>query len=153
MRLYLVQHGESFPEDVDPERPLTDKGRDDVSKSAAFLKGKITPDIIWHSTKLRAKQTAEIFGNALSPENGLREKQNLAPKDPVETIRDEIFDKNTGSLMIVGHLPFMAKLAGLLLAASGSGGLVGFRQGGVVCLESTDQTGWRVAWMIIPDLL
>jgi len=26
MRLYIVQHGDSVPKDIDPDRPLSDRG-------------------------------------------------------------------------------------------------------------------------------
>ncbi len=153
MRIYLVQHGESLPEAVDPERPLSDKGRADISKTAGFLKGKITIDTIWHSTKLRARQTAEIIGKALLPEKGLAEKQGLAPNDPADIIKNEILKESHEHLMIVGHLPFMARLASLLLTGSDSGSIVSFRQGGVLCLELTDKNTWTLAWIIFPELL
>lgn len=30
MRIYLVQHGLAIPKEVDPERPLSEQGREDV---------------------------------------------------------------------------------------------------------------------------
>jgi hypothetical protein len=36
MRVYLVQHGEAVAKDVDAERPLTEKGAEDVKKVAEF---------------------------------------------------------------------------------------------------------------------
>src|SRR5688572_29245639 len=37
MRLYLVQHGEAVPEQVDPQRPLSEAGRRDVQAMARLL--------------------------------------------------------------------------------------------------------------------
>ncbi len=153
MGLYLVQHGEAASETVDPSRPLTGKGMADVLKVAGFLKGKINADIIWHSTKLRARETAGIFAEALLPKNGLSEKQGLAPNDPVHGIKEIILKEMPKHLMIVSHLPFLAKLASLLLADSENNNLVTFRQAGVVCLEQTDQGNWAVAWIVIPELI
>ena len=39
MVLYLVQHGEAEREEINPARPLTGKGRDDVRKVALFAAG------------------------------------------------------------------------------------------------------------------
>jgi len=39
MKVYLVQHGQSVSEDVDPARPLSEKGQKDMEKVARFLKG------------------------------------------------------------------------------------------------------------------
>ena len=38
MKLYLVRHGEAYPETVDPSRPLTDKGKSETQKIANCLK-------------------------------------------------------------------------------------------------------------------
>lgn len=153
MKIYLIQHGESVPEAIDPERPLTEKGRADISKVANYLKGRVNIDIIWHSTKLRARQTAALIADIFSSKSGLFEKKGLAPNDPVDKIKDDIIKENPENLMIVGHLPFLAKLASLLLTDSDSQNIVGFHQGGVVCLEHTDKNGWVVAWDIVPELI
>jgi phosphohistidine phosphatase len=153
MGLYLVQHGEAVPDTVDPNRPLTPKGKADVIKIAGFLKRKINVDIIWHSTKLRARETAELFAEALIPEHGLAEKEGLAPNDPVNKIKEDILIRKHEHLMIVGHLPFLIKLASLLLAGSESANSVIFRNAGVVCLEQTDKRNWAVAWNVIPELI
>jgi len=63
MRLYLVQHGKAKSKDEDPDRPLTDQGRNDIKKVAVFLAEnaglKVTS--IYHSGKTRARQTAEVL--------------------------------------------------------------------------------------------
>jgi phosphohistidine phosphatase len=55
--------------------------------------------------------------------------------------------------MIVGHMPFVSKLASLLLTGSESSGTVAFRQSGIVCLNYSDENQWQLSWMITPDLL
>ena len=37
MRLFLVQHGNALPKDVDPDRGLSESGKHDVANVAAFL--------------------------------------------------------------------------------------------------------------------
>ncbi len=37
MRIYLTQHGLAVPNDVDPDRPLREQGREDVRRLAGFL--------------------------------------------------------------------------------------------------------------------
>src|SRR5688500_9788627 len=62
MRLYLVQHGEAVPEQVDPQRPLSEAGRRDVQAMARLLAGAgIRPTRIVHSGKRRAQETAELL--------------------------------------------------------------------------------------------
>lgn len=151
MKLYLLQHGEAHPEQVDPARSLTQKGRKDVLKVAKFLQRRgVEVDTIWHSTKTRAIQTAEILAKSVRAKS-IEQKQGLAPNDPVETIEDELA-KTEKDLMIVGHLPFLQKLASLLLTDSESQDLIAFRQGGVVCLEH-EQGKWEIVWMITPELI
>ena len=36
MHIYLVQHGAAAPKDENPEKPLSDSGRDDIKKMASF---------------------------------------------------------------------------------------------------------------------
>ena len=153
MKLYLIQHGEAAPEEVDPSRPLTAKGRSDVQKIAFFLKvAGIDPGIILHSGKTRARQTAEIIAGQLGPECQVKEREGLGPNDPVKGIISEI--SGTGNdLMVVGHLPFLGKLASALLTGSESKNVMAFRQGGGVCLQRNEDQTWQVAWMVTPELL
>lgn len=151
MKLYLVQHGDSKPEEVDPSRGLTEKGASDVGKIAAFLKSQEVPmTTVWHSGKARARETAKILGAAIAVQS-LQMHDGLAPKDPVNPVREELAQLRS-DLMIVGHLPFLGKLASVLVAGSESADAVAFRQGGIVCLERDDQGVWRVRWMVTPDL-
>jgi len=153
MKLYLIQHGEATTEEVDLHRPLTAKGRSDVEKISSFLKGAgVRPNAILHSGKTRARQTAEILAAHLGPDFPIKERQGLAPNDSVHGLLQEV-SEIPNDLMIIGHLPFLGKLASTLLAGSEIKNLVAFRQGGVVCLQRNEDQPWQVAWMITPELL
>ena len=116
MRVYLVQHGESRPEEEDPQRRLTDEGVRNVQNVARFLRPLgLKLETIWHSGKHRAQQTAEILVGAVSASQGMLQRNDLAPKDPVAPVKQAI-EQSAGDLMIVGHLPFLGKLAALLAA-------------------------------------
>lgn len=149
MRLYLIQHGLSLPEEEDPEKSLSQEGNEQTQKMAEFLKKKnVKVDAIWHSPKLRAVQTAQIISKSLScPE--IRERKDLNPLDSVEKFPEEILSLNR-NMMIVGHLPFLQKLASLLLSGSETSQFISFKNSGAVCLEYTDS--WKIAWMVIPEL-
>jgi phosphohistidine phosphatase len=152
MKLYLIQHGEATSEEVDPSRPLTAQGRKDVQKIASFLKGAGPgPVVIFHSSKMRARQTAEIIAAQLAPGCQVKERDGLAPKDPVKVLAEEISGMGS-DLMIVGHQPFLGRLAARLLGGKEAENLVAFRQGGVVCLQRDEDQTWQVAWMVIPEL-
>ena len=153
MRLALVQHGQAKPQEADAQRPLTPQGRQDVQKVAAFLKPlRLGVAAVWHSGKTRAAQTAEILAQAVAAERGVLQQDGLAPNDPVAPVA-EMLSKTTADLMIVGHMPFMGKLAAALLTGDESAGLIAFQQGGVLCLQRGDDGRWQVAWMIVPALL
>jgi len=153
MRLYLVQHAESKPEAEDPSRGLTEKGEADVKKVAAFLKPLgLNVAAIWHSGKTRAAQTAEILAQAVSATQGIIKRDGLAPLDPVQPIQEEV-SRSSEDLLVVGHLPFMGKLASALAAGSESADAVAFQQGGVVCLERDDKGAWRVRWAVTPEVV
>lgn len=54
--------------------------------------------------------------------------------------------------MLVRHLPFMARLATVLLADREEPPAVAFQSGSMTCLQAEGGT-WAVAWMIPPELL
>ena len=153
MRLYLVRHGEAKPKQEDPERHLTEKGRRDAEKVAAFLKPLgLCVRALWQSGKARAAQTAEILARSLAVEEGVLERPGLAPNDSVEPVKAEV-ERAAGDLVIVGHLPFLDKLASLLVAGREGTDAVAFLCAGVVCLERGEEGAWSVLWAVTPDLL
>lgn len=152
MKLYLVQHGEAKSEEMDPSRSLTEKGAADVGKVAGFLNPlHVKVKAVFHSGKTRARQTAEILAEVVR-DGDLKAHGGLAPNDPVGPLKDEIA-QTSDDLMIVGHLPFLGKLASVLVGGAESADSVAFRQGGIVCLERDEKGAWRVRWMVTPDLL
>ena len=153
MRLYLVQHAEAKREEEDPARPLSEKGLADIRKVADFLKPReLKVFKVLHSEKLRAKQTAEALARSISPTWVIEQAGGLAPLDNPSDWAERLKEE-TEDLMLVGHLPHLGKLAGLLLAGNPMRGVVGFRQGGVVCLERDETGNWSVEWVLIPEIL
>src|SRR5262245_48286544 len=66
MRAYLVQHGKAVSAEEDPNRSLTDEGREDVRRVARFLcEQRISVSLIMHSGKSRAEETAHILAGNL----------------------------------------------------------------------------------------
>jgi phosphohistidine phosphatase len=151
MKLFLVQHGEAFSEAENPRRPLTPSGRSTVAKTANFVKRFINIREIFHSQKLRAKETAEEIAKILNPSPCLREIEGLAPNDDPQPIKN-LVEKYQEDLMVVGHMPHLARLASILLSGRLEPQMVGFRMGGILALEKRE-TGWQVQWMIIPELI
>lgn len=147
--LFLVQHGQAKAEEDDPERPLTDQGVDDVARVArhAVAQPGMRPTRVFHSGKTRARQTAEIWGGLLGVQ--VEQADALAPNDD-PTIWTERLRAEADDLMLVGHLPHLARLAGLLVIGAAEPPVVRFRPGGLVALERTD-TGWVVSVVLPPD--
>jgi len=138
--IYLIQHAESVSEKEDPQRPLSDEGKVTMEKvgSLAARLG-INPDMIYHSGKLRAKQTAEALAQHLQLSDKVRERPGLAPLDQVSPTADWLEKEaasGTRSLAIVAHLPFLEKLASLLVAGNEDNGVVAFQHGAIVKLVS-----------------
>ena len=154
MNIYLVQHGNPVPKEKDPDRPLSDKGKEDVEKAADFLKkAGIEVNEIFHSGKTRARQTAEIMISRLNPGKEPLVKEGISPLDDVKFMAEEI-KQSQNDFMIVGHLPYLAKLASFLTTGSDANSVVGFQQGGVVCLMPVeDKTTWAIAWMLVPEIV
>ena len=152
MNLYLVQHGEAMTKDVDPERPLSDRGRQDVTKVAQFVAKNCRMRIshIHHSGKLRARQTGDILAAGLNLPEPI-EIDGLAPLDDpsIWTCR---LEELTDSIMLVGHLPHLARLTGALLCGGPEAAPVRFQMGGVVALVKKDGQ-WSLEWMLVPDML
>ena len=110
MKVYLVRHGEAVPSGVDLKRPLSEQGRAEIKKVATSIKPfGITVEHIWHSSKLRAVQTAEIIVESVTVTKDCSAHEGLGPNDDVIIIAEELEAYNT-NLMIVGHLPFLTYL-------------------------------------------
>ena len=93
MRLYLVQHGDAVPKDVDPGRPLSDQGRADIKRLTEWLsRQNVQVAQILHSGKSRAKETAEILRPLLESPDQIFEGQGLAPNDSPEAFLRELRD-------------------------------------------------------------
>lgn len=153
MKVYLVRHGEAVSSQSNPQRPLSEQGRADIRKVASFIKPLgISVEHVWHSGKLRAAQTAEILADSIKAEKGCSEHEALGPDEDVTIIVDELDAYNT-DLMIVGHLPYLAYLASLLIAGGETADVAAFDAGSIACLNRSDPGRWRIEWMITPKNL
>ena len=149
MEVYLVQHGESKSEAEDATRPLTDRGRvevDAVARYAANLGVEVAE--VFHSGKLRAKQTAELFAQHLAVPNRIAEQEGLGPLDDPDKAK-HLVAQAEGPLMIIGHLPHLSRLASLLVLGEAEKEVVRFRMGAVVCLARSGEA-WSIDWTLLP---
>jgi phosphohistidine phosphatase len=141
MLLALVHHADAVGPDVDPQRPLSTLGLEQADRLAARAKAeKFSPALIWHSGKLRARQTAEAFLRACNPFAEFRMVRGLRPDDPPEIIRDAL-QGETRDLLAVGHMPHIAALLQTVIPGADP-----FPPHGLVLLESADGTSWKEVW-------
>ena len=152
MNLLLVQHGQANTEAQDPSRSLNAVGVESAEKVAKYLyMSGVEVSEIRHSGKRRAEQTASIFAKHLSPRQGVTATSGLNPMDDVSRVANELRGL-AGPLMLVGHLPFMSRLTGLLVAGDPECQVVRFQNAGVVCL--CDYKGqWNVEWIVVPSIV
>ena len=149
MQIYLVQHGKSRPKEQDPEQSLSPEGEKEVRRIAETAGNyRIPVQGIMHSGKKRAEQTASIMSEILNPAITIETASGLGPLDDVLAWKDKI--QELERVMLVGHLPFMQRLASLLVAGDQDNRIIKFQNGGIVCLE--EEQGWHIKWTLMPNI-
>ena len=147
MKLFLIHHGVAVGPEVDPQRPLSNVGLAAaalVAQKAASRGAK--PDVVWHSGKLRAKQTAQGCWRACNALAEFSATKDLQPDDPPQWIRDRLRGE-TRDIALAGHFPFMPRLLALLTTGGEAG--VDFPLNGMVALVSEDGGDtYRELWRI-----
>ncbi len=152
MVIFLVQHGRSLPKEVDPDKGLSEEGRAEVARIAEVAAGYgVRVSCIRHSGKKRAAQTADIFADALKPASGVRQSSGLAPLDDVAALEATLAELDRH--MLVGHLPFMERLAAYLITGRSDKPVFKFQNGGILCLDrGSDGEGWVIRWALMPHI-
>lgn len=89
MEIYLIQHARSKSKEEAPSRPLSDDGEATIERVAACaLELGINLGRIYHSGKLRARQTAEILACKLEAMDRVEARRGLDPLDDVKPAAD-----------------------------------------------------------------
>ncbi|MCB7129386.1 MAG: phosphohistidine phosphatase SixA [Candidatus Brocadiales bacterium] len=153
MEVYLVRHAEAKRPEEDPGQPLSERGREAASKVAGLLKGlDIKVKVIKHSGKLRAEETARELSKAVTSSDGLEKTEGLAPNDDIVPMKT-LLEKTGGNVMIVGHLPYLSRLASSLLGTDPDKNIVNFQTASIIRLDRDHSPGsWRIRWMLTPDI-
>jgi phosphohistidine phosphatase len=148
--LYLVHHGDAVGADVNPMRPLSNRGQAEVDMLAQKAAAQGTkPDLIWHSGKLRARQTAAAYLKRCNPLATFAATRGLQPTDPAGWIADAIVGE-TKHIMLVGHFPHLPRLLGRLMTGDTEAGPVEFPLNGIVALEEVGGK-WIEKWRMAPS--
>lgn len=153
MKLYLVRHGDALSHYEDSKRSLSQKGQEETVLIGDFLsRQNIEVSQIYHSEKERALQTASILANAMNNKPKIDVLKGLMPEDFIEPIA-ELCNALNEDVMLVGHLPFMGRLAAELLSERSDKPCIEFQTSAILCLDRPALFQWCVSWFISPNLL
>ena len=144
--IYLVHHAEAVGPEVEPQRPLSAEGRIHAEGLAATAAARgVKPEVIWHSGKLRARQTAEPFLRLCNPLAEFAAIRGLQPTDAPNAISDLVAGE-TREILLVGHMPNLPRVLTLLVTGVQSP-LLSFPLHGVVALYATAER-WTERWRL-----
>jgi phosphohistidine phosphatase len=148
-RLYFAQHGLAVSKSENPDRPLSETGIKQSQAIATHIRSSDIPvSQIFHSGKLRALQTAEIFASTLSV-NALSASDHLSPDADVKRITQTL---NTNNALYIGHLPHLDKLVSYLVTDNEEPCIIKFQNSAVICLEKNNDL-YHVQWYLTPELI
>lgn len=133
-RLVLVRHAKTQarnPQIIDKDRQLTKAGRYSIEArfpiSLQLLADEDADEVkVWSSPALRAMQTAEVVARSLGI-GGIEVRESLYA-DSVDALMAELAEES-GTVIIVGHNPFMEELYGRLSGTAqdmGTGAMASF---------------------------
>ena len=149
MAIYLVQHGKALSKEQDPERGLSVEGRAEAQRAATAARALgLEVTRICHSGKKRARETAETFAAVLNPPQGVAAITGISPNDDVAPFASGL-DAASG-VMVIGHLPFLDRLAALLVNGNAERPVCLFHNAGVVALDRHPATGGWVIRSMVP---
>jgi phosphohistidine phosphatase len=121
----------------DSERPLTTKGERRMRRIAEGMQALgLSYDLMLSSPYLRAKQTAEIVAQVLSPANDVLLVETLTPegnpRQVIEALRTDHRDRE--DVLLVGHEPYLSRLISTLLTGGPNLSVV-MKRGGLCALD------------------
>jgi phosphohistidine phosphatase len=145
--IFLVHHADAVAPDVDPQRPLSARGLEHAARLAADAAARgVKPVAIWHSGKLRARQTAEAMWRACNPLAEFAAIRGLQPTDSPDGILARLAGERR-DVMLVGHMPSLPRIAAALTRARDDAGGAEFPLHGIVALDPDGEV-WVEKWKI-----
>ena len=144
MTVLLIHHAEAVSPAVDPQRPLTEAGYQHAERLAGLAKDRgAAPAAIWHSGKLRSRETGHAFLSQCAPFAKFQMVRGLGPDDSPTIIRTAI-QRETQDLALVGHWPSLPALLQLLSPDSAPMPL----HGAVALSTDDDGLTWSELWRL-----
>ena len=152
MRLYFFRHGIAQPGDAttpDFKRELTAEGRQRTQHAAEQIKALgISPDLLYSSPLIRARQTADILGKQLG--SAVQVRREVGPGFDLQAVVALTRDlSQSGEALFVGHEPDLS-----LTIAALTGGHVVMKKGGFARVDVVTFQPFRgeLVWLIAPKL-
>ncbi len=153
MYLYLVRHGAAAMKEADATRSLTEMGRAESERIAAWMARTLVcrAPRFYHSGKARAEQTATIIA---APFRGatVEAGHDLAP-DADPALWAKHLAKTAHDIVLVGHFPHLIRLASLLITGHAEPHVIALEKAGVACLVRDDNRAWSLRWLVQPSVL
>ncbi len=159
-QLFLMRHGIAIDRDdpecpPDPDRALTEKGRERTRQVAKTLRcWGVEPTSLWTSPYLRARQTAEIVADVLGPSRrDVEEVRYLEPAATAPGFFGRLTTAGVDSLIAFGHSPNLDDLVRHAVAAPRL--ITRLKKAGVIALELDDWepgTG-TIQWVLTPKIV
>lgn len=163
--ILLLRHAKSSHDDSsldDFDRPLAKRGLKDAPRMGSFAKQTgHAPDIIVSSPAKRAKQTTELFADAVGIDRSQIDwNENFYYGSSFDYVQEiQRADDSADRIMLVGHNPKMEETVSLLcsdhrsyIARMPTAALVCFEHPAIQWKQVKEGTA-RIKWMMIPRLL
>jgi phosphohistidine phosphatase len=147
--IFLMRHADALSDEVDPVRPLSPKGRDQVARVCTALRKHpaFKPAEIWHSSLERSRETAELLADGLKLEAPRTLRRGIEPEDDPARVA-AVLEAAKGDVLVVGHEPHLGVLASLMVHGPDRTGIFfPFPKAGVLSL-SRDGKRWKPEWLV-----
>jgi phosphohistidine phosphatase len=150
MWLYLVHHADAVAGNIDHMRPLSALGLMQAERVAEALAGRgAKPALIWHSGKLRARQTAEACWRRTNPFAEFNAVKGLQPEDDPDTIATVLAPEDQRDVLVASHMPFLPALLHRLTTGRRDRQSAPFPLNGAVALLRKGDL-WVEEWRVSP---
>lgn len=158
MLLYIARHAEAevakgAPRESPDSWHVTEDGRRAAAQAAAAAERELAfhPELILSSPSPRARESAEAIRDALGGVPPVAVETAVGPDaTPTEFYRALQARKDSGSVVVVTHIPLISRLVPDLL---GAGPAIELLQGGIACVQCKDGVGpgkGTLVWLLPP---
>ena len=152
MKLYLMQHALAYPAEENPERALNPAGIDQAKAAGRGIKRlNLSFDLIVASPKRRSYQTAALIAESVRfPHSDILTTEAILPdRTPKELFALLQKESAESLILVVGHLPHLAKVASELL----QGGSLLIENAGLTCFDLNQPEPATLEFHLRPEQL